>query len=39
LISQELGWPPKKDREKFNYVARVLVKYLEQNNVHGLEMW
>jgi hypothetical protein len=35
LISQELGWPSRTDREKFNYVARVLVKYLEQNNIHG----
>ena len=35
LITQELGWPRRADLEKFNYVARVLVKYLEQNNVHG----
>ena len=26
---------PTRELDKFNFVARVLVKYLEQNNVHG----
>jgi len=35
LIVHEFGWPKEEERQRKNYVARVLAKYLEKENIHG----